>query len=118
MRDSSNSELDSRSDSIRVWGQAVLAAHERIRAVVRRTPIEEISDLVPDCGSRVYAKLENEQETGSFKLRCETNRMLQLTPPEKARGIVAASNGSHGLGVAAAAGAAGGTFDRTFNSKW
>lgn len=103
MRDSSNSEHDSRSHSIRVWGQAVLAAHERIRAVVRRTPVEEISDLVPNCGSRVYAKLENEQETGSFKLRGATNRILQLTPQEKARGVVAASNGNHGLGVAAAA---------------
>ena len=103
MRDSSNSEHDSRSHSIRVWGQAVVAAHERIRAVVRRTPIEEISDLFPERGSRVYAKLENQQETGSFKLRGATNRILQLTPQEKTRGVVAASNGNHGLGVAAAA---------------
>jgi threonine dehydratase len=103
MRDSSNSEHDSRSHSTQVWGQAVLAAHERIRAVVRRTPIEEISDLFPECGSRVYAKLENQQETGSFKLRGATNRILQLTPQENTRGVVAASNGNHGLGVAAAA---------------
>jgi threonine dehydratase len=103
MRDSSNSEHDSRSHSIRVWGQAALAAHERIRAVVRRTPTEEISDLFLESGSRVYAKLENQQETGSFKLRGATNRILQLTSQEKTRGVVAASNGNHGLGVAAAA---------------
>jgi threonine dehydratase len=89
-------------NSSRDWGQAVLAAHERICAVVRRTPVEEISGLFPGCGVRVYAKLENEQETGSFKLRGATNRTLQLTPYEKAVGVVAASNGNHGLGVAAA----------------
>jgi threonine dehydratase len=101
MRYSPNREL--KPNSIRDWGQAVLAAHERIRTVVRRTPVEEISDLFPGCGFRVYAKLENKQETGSFKLRGATNRILQLTPGEKAQGVVAASNGNHGLGVAAAA---------------
>lgn len=89
-------------DSIRDWGQSVLAAHERIRTVVRATSIEEISDLFPGCGARVYAKLENEQETGSFKLRGATNRIIQLTPHEREVGVVAASNGNHGLGVAAA----------------
>jgi threonine dehydratase len=103
MREPPNGEHELRPYSIRARGQAVLAAHERIRTVVRCTPVEEISDLFPGCGSRVYAKLENEQETGSFKLRGATNRILELTPEEKARGVVAASNGNHGLGVAAAA---------------
>jgi threonine dehydratase len=103
MREPPNGEHELGPYSIRAWGQAVLAAHERIRTVVRCTPVEEISDLFPGCGSRVYAKLENQQETGSFKLRGATNRILNLTSEEKARGVVAASNGNHGLGVAAAA---------------
>lgn len=103
MNESPSDEHEVSPNSVRDWGQAVLAAHERIRTVVRRTPVEETSDLFPGCGARVYAKLENEQETGSFKLRGATNRILQLTGYEKALGVVAASNGNHGLGVAAAA---------------
>jgi threonine dehydratase len=103
MEESSSDEHEMIANSIRDWGEAVLAAHERIRTVVLRTPVEEISDLFPGRGSHVYAKLENEQETGSFKLRGATNRILQLTSYEKTLGVVAASNGNHGLGVAASA---------------
>src|ERR1700677_5293644 len=102
MNESPSDDHEMPPNCLRDWGQAVLAAHERIRTVVRRTPVEEISDLFPGSSARVYAKLENEQETGSFKLRGATNRILQLTPDEKAIGVVAASNGNHGLGVAAA----------------
>src|SRR5271170_2350549 len=83
-------------------GERVLEAQRRIHMSVRRTPVKEITDLFPG-DVRVYAKLENEQETGSFKLRGATNRILRLTAEERARGIVAASNGNHGLGVSAAA---------------
>jgi threonine dehydratase len=95
------------ADPFTKWGESVLDAHHRIRSSVRRTPVEEISELVPLAGARVYVKLENLQETGSFKLRGATNRILRLTPEERALGIVAASNGNHGLGVAAAAKSAG-----------
>jgi threonine dehydratase len=107
MKESTSGENEMSPDSIRNWGQSVLAAHKRIRTVVRATPTEEISDLFPGGGSRVYAKLENQQETGSFKLRGANNRILLLSPEEKAIGIVAASNGNHGHGVAAAAKHAG-----------
>jgi threonine dehydratase len=102
MKESTSGEHEMSPDSIRDWGHSLLGAHERIRTVVRATPIEEISDLFPGCGACIYAKLENEQETGSFKLRGASNRILQLTSYEKAVGVVAASNGNHGLGVAAA----------------
>jgi threonine dehydratase len=55
----------------------------------------------------VYFKLENLQQTGSFKLRGATNKILCLTPEQAACGVIAASNGNHGLGVAAAAQRAG-----------
>jgi threonine dehydratase len=89
------------------WGERVLDAHQMIQSSVRCTPVEEISDLVPQASARVYAKLENLQQTGSFKLRGATNRILRLTREERDLGIVAASNGNHGLGVAAAARTAG-----------
>jgi threonine dehydratase len=52
-------------------------------------------------------KLENLQVTGSFKARGATNKVLSLTPQEAARGLVTASGGNHGLGVAFAGRLAG-----------
>jgi threonine dehydratase len=95
------------SSSLLTWGNSVLEAHGRISSTVKLTPVADISHLCLLGSSRVFAKLENEQETGSFKLRGATNRILQLTEEEKRRGVVAASNGNHGLGVAAAARSAG-----------
>jgi threonine dehydratase len=51
--------------------------------------------------------MENLQETGSFKLRGATNKMLSLSTAQAQAGVVAASNGNHGMGVAAAAKRAG-----------
>ncbi|HSM84768.1 MAG TPA: pyridoxal-phosphate dependent enzyme, partial [Candidatus Limnocylindrales bacterium] len=68
-----------------------------------QTPAEDASDAFAEAGARVFFKMENLQRTGSFKLRGATNRILALTPTQQRRGIIAASNGNHGLGVAAAA---------------
>lgn len=54
-------------------------------------------------GADVRLKLENEQRTGSFKLRGATNVIASLTDDERRRGVVASSAGNHGLGVANAA---------------
>lgn len=50
----------------------------------------------------VWLKLENQQRTGSFKVRGACNALLMLPEEERARGIVTASAGNHGLGVALA----------------
>src|SRR5262249_33814239 len=80
---------------------------DRIRTSVLETPLESASDLFPDLPARVFFKREDLQQTGSFKLRGATNKILSLTPHQAARGVIAASNGNHGLGVAAAARRAG-----------
>jgi len=51
----------------------------------------------------VWLKLENQQVTGSFKIRGATNKILLLSEEERARGVVTASSGNHaqGLGYAA-----------------
>ena len=54
-------------------------------------------------GVRLWAKAECLQTGGSFKLRGATNRLLQLSPEERARGVVAFSSGNHAQGVAIAA---------------
>lgn len=85
------------------WQQSILVALERIRTSVLETPLEPASDLFPDLRAGVFFKREDLQHTGSFKLRGATNKILSLTPDQAARGVIAASNGNHGLGVAAAA---------------
>jgi len=90
-------------DRIEACAARVIEAAERIRGVVQQTRVVDISDLAPGGGVRLFAKLENEQETGSFKLRGATNKILGLSPSERERGVVTASNGNHGLGLALAA---------------
>lgn len=54
-------------------------------------------------GVRTWFKCECLQTGGAFKLRGATNRLLQLTPEERGRGVVAFSSGNHARGVAIAA---------------
>ncbi len=84
------------------------AAARRIAPYVRRTPLLDAGPLPGgEAGSRLRLKLENLQVTGSFKARGATNRMLTLPPEQVARGLVTASGGNHGLGVAYAGRLAG-----------
>ena len=78
----------------------ILQAEQRIRSHIRTTPLEYSIPLSKRTGSRVYLKLENMQYTGSFKVRGAMNALLSLTPAERARGIVAASSGNHGIATA------------------
>lgn len=82
---------------------AVAQAAARLRGLVERTPLVSASWLSRRLGIDVRLKLENVQRTGSFKLRGATNALLQLPAAVAARGVVAASSGNHGLGLAAAA---------------
>jgi threonine dehydratase len=66
---------------------------------VERTPLIE-SELP---SGKVWLKCECLQTGGAFKLRGATNRLLQLTPDERERGVVAFSSGNHARGVAIAA---------------
>jgi len=54
-------------------------------------------------GDRLWLKCECLQTGGAFKLRGATNRLLQLSPAERERGVVAFSSGNHARGVAIAA---------------
>jgi threonine dehydratase len=79
---------------------AIEAARVRLREAVHVTPCafsQTLSDLT---GTRCFVKLENLQMTGSFKERGAANLLLQLSAAERARGVVAASAGNHGLAVA------------------
>ncbi len=81
----------------------VIAAADRIRPLVKHTPLVRSNALSDLARGDVYLKLENEQTTGSFKLRGALNVLATLSPNVRARGVVASSAGNHGLGVAYAA---------------
>lgn len=78
-------------------------AAARLAGRVWRTPVERSVALAARSGADVWLKCECFQATGSFKLRGALNRLLTLEPPDLARGVVTASAGNHGLGVAEAA---------------
>ena len=77
----------------------VIGAAERIAGLVERTPLIR-SEVA---GVPVWLKCECLQTGGAFKLRGATNRLLQLSPAERERGVVAFSSGNHARGVAIAA---------------
>ena len=81
----------------------VLAAARRIRPHVLRTPRERSAYLSELVGADVCLKLECFQYSGSFKLRGALNALLTLDQASRRRGVVTASAGNHGLGVARAA---------------
>lgn len=81
----------------------VVAAARRIAPHVTRTSLERSSHLSEACSADVWLKLECFQATGSFKLRGALNALLALDEEAKRQGVVTASAGNHGLGVAHAA---------------
>ena len=83
----------------------VRRAAERVRGVVRRTPLVPIE--TPDRRLEVRLKLESQQETGSFKARGAWNQIAQLTAEERKAGVVTTSSGNHGRALAWAAQRAG-----------
>ena len=78
-------------------------ARTRIAPYIVKTPLLRLQNLDAYLGCEVYAKAECMQITGAFKLRGAMNKLLSLTPEELSHGIVAASSGNHGRGIAYAA---------------
>jgi len=95
------------TDAVQVSLQDIERAAETIRPLTLLTPMEESRWLSALTGSPVMLKCENLQRTGSFKVRGAYTRISRLTDEERARGVVAASAGNHGQGVALAAQALG-----------
>src|SRR5262249_35548673 len=85
----------------------IASARVRIHGVVRRTPVIRSHSLGRRLGGDGYLKCEMLQRTGSFKLRGAYNKIVQLSPSERERGVIAASAGNHAQGVAVAASMAG-----------
>ena len=82
---------------------AIEAAAERIRSHAVRTPLLESPAINALTGARVLFKAEVLQQAASFKFRGACNRLLQLTPAQRAAGVVAWSSGNHALAISAVA---------------
>ena len=80
----------------------VLAARERLRPHLAPTPLRRYAPLddAVGAGIRVLVKHENFQPTGAFKVRNGVSALTRARPAERARGVVAATRGNHGLGLA------------------
>lgn len=76
------------------------AARERIAGHVLVSSCERSATLSAIYGADVWLKFENEQFTSSFKERGALNRLSQLSPPERQRGVIAMSAGNHAQAVA------------------
>jgi len=67
--------------------EEIRRAEERIRPHIRETFLEYSPILSELGGAKVYCKLENLQHTGSFKARGAMNKVLSLTPEQRASGV-------------------------------
>jgi threonine dehydratase len=86
----------------------IRAAAGRLSGRVHRTPVSSASGLGQQAGGvRLLLKCELFQKTGSFKPRGALNKILSLSPEERARGLVTVSAGNHAAAVAWAARVAG-----------
>lgn len=80
----------------------VLAAEERLRPHLAPTPLRAYAqlDALVGNGVQVFVKHENHQPTQSFKIRNGLNAILGRSAEQRARGVIGASTGNHGQGIA------------------
>jgi threonine dehydratase len=78
----------------------VQAAHERVVRRVKRTPLLLSDTLSSRLKTNIYLKFEIFQKTGSFKVRGAFNKVLNIPPEERSKGLVAVSGGNHAQAVA------------------
>ncbi len=80
----------------------VLAARERLRPHLAPTPLRSYAplDAAVGAGIRLFVKHENFGPTGAFKVRNGVSALTALAPEHRRRGVVAATRGNHGLGLA------------------
>lgn len=79
----------------------IFLAARRIAPLVRETPLQRSAILEARSGAaEVWLKLESLQNTGAFKVRGASNRILSIPEEERKRGVITFSTGNHGKAVA------------------
>ncbi len=85
----------------------VLAAHDRIKPYIHRTPVLTSSYLNTLTGAELFFKCENFQKAGAFKVRGASNAVFGLSDEMAAKGVATHSSGNHALSLSYAAGRRG-----------
>jgi len=75
--------------------QDMLEAHERIKPIIRRTPVRTSDYLNDLTGASLFFKCENFQEPGAFKVRGATNAVFGLNDDQARLGVATHSSGNH-----------------------
>jgi threonine dehydratase len=81
----------------------VMSAQARLAGVAHRTPVLTSSTANAMTGAQLFFKCENFQRMGAFKFRGAYNAVSQLTPDQRAKGVVAFSSGNHAQAIALSA---------------
>ncbi|MGQ9619621.1 MAG: pyridoxal-phosphate dependent enzyme [Bacteroidales bacterium] len=81
--------------------------HQRIKPYVHRTPVLTSKQINAITGTEIFFKCENFQKVGAFKFRGAMNAILQLTPAQRAKGVITHSSGNHAAALTLAARTAG-----------
>ena len=77
-----------------------LIANSKVYDVATNTPITHAANISTKLGNDVFLKREDMQSIFSFKIRGAYNKIVNLTPQQKKRGVLTASAGNHAQGVA------------------
>lgn len=83
--------------------EAVEQAAADLRAHLSPSPLQYSMAFTAKAGCHVYLKIEAIQPTRAFKVRGGLNKLMRMRPEQRAAGVITASAGNHGLGVAYAA---------------
>lgn len=91
-----------KSTELRSLYEAISQAHYALRPAVAVTPLSHSVGLSALTGCEVYLKCEHLQHTGSFKFRGASNKLRLLPAAQRQAGVITASSGNHGQGLALA----------------
>lgn len=86
--------------SLPIGWDDITAARARLAPYLQPTPLRRYAQLDELCGARVLVKHENHQPTNAFKARNAMAFMTALDGEARSRGVVAATRGNHGAGLA------------------
>ncbi len=85
----------------------ILAAHNRIRRLIHRTPVLTSTSLNKISGAELFFKCENFQKAGAFKFRGACNSVFSLDDATAQKGVATHSSGNHAAALTLAAGMRG-----------
>jgi threonine dehydratase len=90
-------------DTLSIGAQAIEQAARDLAPYLKPTPLQFSRAFTTKSRCQVHLKLEGVQPIRAFKVRGALNKVIRMTPAERAEGVLTASAGNHGMGVAYAA---------------